>query len=70
VFSSCLPFVRGLLLVTIGMVAHLILAAFAVYLLADSGPLGLILLAPFFAFAVPWFVLAGRKLNIARGNRL
>jgi hypothetical protein len=60
--SSCLPFVRGVLLVVTGIVAHLILAAFAVYLLADSGPLGLILLAPFFAFAVGWFVLARRKL--------
>ena len=66
VFLSCLPFVRGVLLVIVGIVAHLILAVFAVYLLADSGPLGLILLAPFLAFAVGWFVLASRKL----GNRI
>jgi hypothetical protein len=57
VFISCLPFMRGKLLLTTGIIAHLILSVFALSLILEGGVKGVVLLLPFAGFAAGWFSL-------------
>lgn len=59
---SCLPFVRGWLLIAVGIIANLTLVFFAYCLFKLGGLVGLVLLT-FFAYpAVRWFVLCKNKV--------
>jgi len=61
VATSCLPFIRGKLLATIGLIAHSILLAFGFFLFTDRGFLPYLIFTLYSGFAAGWYWLFKRK---------
>lgn len=59
VFVTCLPFIRGLAFIVLGVVSYIVLLFFAVYLIRQRG--GILLLIPFLGVGVGWVKLFKAK---------